>query len=84
MTRRICKIFDINPLRLISSGSMLIIVPADRLEAMKEAMAAVEVDAKVIGRVREASEGIRMVSHAQTSVIIDPPYADEIYKVVGK
>jgi hydrogenase expression/formation protein HypE len=82
VTRRICKIFDINPLRLISSGSMLIIVPADRLEAMKGAMKDVEVDAKVIGRVKEASDGVRMVG--KTSVVIDPPQADEIYKVVGK
>lgn len=93
VTRRICKIFDINPLRLISSGSMVIVVPADRLEAMNEAMSGAGIKTTVIGRVKEASEGIRMVSYTQTcsapgmgriSVAIDPPYADEIYKVVGK
>ncbi len=93
VTRKICEIFDINPLRLISSGSMVIIVPADRLDAMKGAMTDAGIDATVIGRVKEASEGIRMISHNRTcgapvteriSVVIDPPYADDIYKVVGK
>ena len=47
----------------------------------------------VIGQIREAEEGIRMIRRIRTcgaegmgrvSVAIDPPYADEIYKVAGR
>ena len=92
-TAKICSLFDINPLRLISSGSMVIIAPADKKQAMEDAMAEAGVQVSVIGQIREAEEGIRMIRRIKTcgaegmgrvSVAIDPPYADEIYKVAGR
>jgi len=88
-TEKICRLFDVNPLRLISSGSMIIIVPKEKLRAMEEAMKAAGVDAFIIGVIKEESEGICMAKHTLTCgsgspgrirVKIDPPYADEIYK----
>lgn len=90
-TVKICSQCGIDPFRLISSGSMVIIVPKDRLEKMEKAMAAEGIKATVIGRIMEESEGIYMVSRTVTCgavgkgrirTKIDPPYADEIYKVV--
>ena len=92
-TGKICKYFGINPLRLISSGSMAIIVPRALKEKMMVAMERAEVEASIIGIIAERSEGICMASHTKTCgakgegrirVKVDPPYADEIYKVVGK
>ena len=77
-TVKICELFDINPLRLISSGSMVIIVPEGRQDEMEKAMDEAGVEASIIGVIREKEEGIRMAGAE-----IDPPYADEIYKVVG-
>lgn len=88
-TEKICGLFDVNPLRLISSGSMIIIVPKDKRGEMEEAMRTAGVDASVIGIVKEESDGICMARHTLTcgsgcmgriKVKIDPPYADEIYK----
>ncbi len=88
-TERICRLFDVDPLRLISSGSMIIIVPKDKRAEMEEAMKAAGVDASVIGIIKEESDGICMARHTLTcgsgcmgriKVKIDPPYADEIYK----
>ncbi|MDD6311644.1 MAG: AIR synthase family protein [Firmicutes bacterium] len=78
-TEKICKLFDINPLRLISSGAMVIIVPADRKNLMLDAIKAIGVEPFIIGKIMEPSFGIKMDGKE-----IDPPYADEIYKVVGK
>ncbi len=91
-TEKICKVFDINPLRLISSGSMVIIVPSDRKEKMEEAMKRAGVRASIIGEIREKEDGIRLVpakssgaaDEDEEGVPVDPPYADEIYKVAGK
>ena len=88
-TEKICRLFDVNPLRLISSGSMIIIVPKEKRAEMEEAMKAAGVDASVIGIIKEESDGICMARHTLTcgsgcmgriKVKIDPPYADEIYK----
>ena len=93
VTRKVCDYFDINPWRLISSGSMIIITPADRKAAMEEAMAKAGVAISTIGCIKPKEEGIRLMMKTLTcgsgcegtvSVTIDPPYADEIYKVVGK
>ena len=92
-TGKICRVFGIDPLRLISSGSMVIIVPADRREAMLEALAEADVPASVIGVVKPRDEGVRMIRRTKTcgaegegrvSVAVDPPYAEEIYQVVGR
>ena len=56
-------------------------------------MAEAGVQVSVIGQIREAEEGIRMIRRIRTcgaegmgrvSVAIDPPYADESYKVAGR
>lgn len=88
-TKKICSLFDVNPLRLISSGSMIIIVPKEKRTEMEEAMKAAGVEASVIGIIKEESDGICMARRTLTcgsgcmgriKVKIDPPYADEIYK----
>lgn len=81
--KKVSEFFDINPLRLISSGSMVIIVPEDKKEEMEKAMEAVDVDCSIIGRIKQADFGIKLLKDGELSEI-DPPYADEIYKVVGK
>lgn len=93
-TDKICEYFGIDPLRLISSGSMVIIVPHDKMAQMEAAMAQAGVSCSIIGRIEDASFGIRLaagrapedgayVSPDDMSEI-DPPYMDELYKVVGK
>ena len=88
-TKKICSLFDVDPLRLISSGSMIIIVPKEKRTEMEEAMKAAGVEASVIGIIKEESDGICMARRTLTcgsgcmgriKVKIDPPYADEIYK----
>ncbi len=81
-TLKICEKFDINPLRLISSGSMVIIVPEDKKEEMLSAMDAAGVSCSIIGVVKDKAAGVKMSDNGVLAEI-DPPYADEIYKVVG-
>ena len=81
--RKVSEFYDINPLRLISSGSMVIIVPEDKKAEMEKAMAAENIECSIIGRIKAADFGIKLLKDGQLTEI-DPPYADEIYKVVGK
>jgi len=82
-TEKICSYFDIDPMRLISSGSMLIVAAEGKKKKMLEAIRSAGVACSVIGRVKEKSCGIMCVSGG-VKAEIEPPYADEIYKVVGK
>lgn len=78
-TRKICEFFNIDPLRLISSGSMVVIVPEDKKEQMEAAMAEAGVAAHIIGRIEEKEYGLKI-----GNIDIAPPSSDEIYRVVGK
>lgn len=94
-TIKVCEKFDINPLRLISSGSMVIIVSPERKQKMLEEMEKAGVSCSVIGRIEDREFGIRLIEDCRDiheiesgdgeikSSEIDPPSADEIYKVVG-
>ncbi|MDO4745749.1 MAG: AIR synthase family protein [Bacillota bacterium] len=78
-TRKICEYFNIDLLRLISSGSMVIIVPEDKKDEMEKAMAEAGVKSHIIGRIEEKEFGIKI-----DGTDIAPPSSDEIYRVVGK
>jgi hydrogenase expression/formation protein HypE len=81
ITHKICNHFGLDPLRLISSGSMLITVAPDKKEAMEEAMSEIGVQATYIGQVVE--EGITMERNGKWHEVV-PPAGDELYKVVGQ
>jgi hydrogenase expression/formation protein HypE len=81
VTKKICRYFDIDWLRLISSGCMLIIShPEQKDQLIKEILAA-DISITCIGRVTDSTEGLIMTcGNAKTE--ITPPESDELYKVV--
>ena len=93
VARKICDFFEVDPLRLISSGSMVIIAPKDKKFELLDAIKEAGVEATVIGVIKEPEAGIKIAKKTLTcgsgelgriSVTIDPPYADEIYKIVKR
>ena len=83
VTEKICAAFDLDPLRLISSGCMVIVVRPEKKDALEKALAAASVNATPIGMMREAADGLMLVS-AGAAQAITPPESDELYKVVGR
>lgn len=77
-TLKICQIFNLNPLGLISSGSMLITAPDGNriISALKEA----GIEATIIGKVTE--EGFRIVDKEGKERPFTPPERDELYKIL--
>ncbi len=76
LTERLCNHFDLDPLRLISSGSMAITV-TDEKEAMR-ILKENHVEAHVIGEICE-EESI-LVQNGET-IDVEAPLRDEIYKL---
>lgn len=82
VTRKICDYFDIDYLRLISSGCMVIMVAPEKKDLMARTMAEAGVEASYIGVIKEADQGICMNVEGEL-IEIAPPASDELYKVVG-
>ncbi|MDO4553056.1 MAG: AIR synthase family protein [Bacillota bacterium] len=81
VTEKICRHFGVNWLRLISSGSMLIMAKPDKKDAIMEEIAAAGIEIACIGRVLPLSEG-RTLESVRGRETIEPPGSDEIYKVL--
>jgi hydrogenase expression/formation protein HypE len=75
VTRKLCESFGLDPLRLISSGSMLIAV-RDADEAVRR-LSGAGIPATVIGSVTEG----RGILLAEEEIEVIPPARDEIYRL---
>ncbi|MHC1722626.1 MAG: AIR synthase family protein [Aminipila sp.] len=84
ITKKICNVFQINYLRLISSGCMLIIVRPENRQLLEEAMSKANVEISCIGQIKEKQFGI-MSSDRENGKLCEifPPESDELYKVIG-
>lgn len=76
-TIEICEVFGINPYQLISSGSMLITSPNGHeiADALKET----GINAAVIGKVTEGND--RILINGEETRYLEPPRADELYRI---
>ena len=79
-TRIICEYYGIDPLKLISSGSMLI-AAADGENLVKK-LTEENISAAIIGKVVEGRSKILIKDKEQ--IIIEQPESDELYKVCGR
>lgn len=79
-TEAICAALGVDPLRLISSGAML--VACGDGPAMVQHLAAHSIPAAVIGRLLEPSAGRWLVSHAGRQPLVAPE-RDELWRVLG-
>jgi hydrogenase maturation factor len=80
VTRTICRVFGLNPLGLISSGTLLLTIPPAHWPALQEAFQSVGIMAGEIGTVRR-DRGIDAVS-AGKPVPFAYSETDELTKVV--
>ena len=81
VTKKICTHYGIDYLRLISSGSMIIMASPDKKSAILEKLEAEGVAACEIGRILPVEEGLYLLKDGKKQEI-EPPRADELYKVV--
>ncbi|WP_324825006.1 AIR synthase family protein [Sinanaerobacter sp. ZZT-01] len=82
VTKKICNHFDIDYLRLISSGCMMIVAHPEKKAAVIKAVEETGVPIACIGVVKEREEGRILVQEDGTKIDIVPPASDELYKIV--
>ncbi len=76
-TECICRALALDPLKLIASGALLIAVAPEGVRLVRTALQGIGVPVAVIGEVRPASAGIRLVTHGREEPLT-PPARDEI------
>lgn len=81
VTAKLSEVLDIEPLRLISSGSMLMIADDEQLEKLRKELDKEGIRLTVIGEVID--EGLYMDS-GDKSERIEAPEADELYRALSK
>lgn len=81
VTRKICAHYNIDFMRLISSGAMIIMASPEKKDEIVKKLSAVNVPASVIGRITEEEKGLVLVDGDEVEPI-DPPGPDELYKVI--
>lgn len=80
-TNEICKLYSINPLKLISSGCMIITCSDGR--GLVEELESKGIKATIIGEIKEGTEKLIIDKNSNGSNIlkIDPPGSDELFKI---
>lgn len=77
-TVEICEFFGLNPYQLISSGSLLMV--SDDGFGLVRSLEERQIPAAVIGRVCDGND--RIVINGEERRFLEPPKADELYRVI--
>jgi hydrogenase expression/formation protein HypE len=79
ITKKLCNYFSIDYMKLISSGSMLVVCSEEKFSHIKEKLDGKGIGVTVIGKIQ--GEGVFFTSEGRSREI-DQPDSDELYKVV--
>lgn len=81
VTVKVCEHLNLDPLRLISSGCMMIVATPEKKNEIIGAITEAGIEIACVGKIMEEEYGRKLVSE-ETNVEIAPPLSDELYKVV--
>lgn len=80
VTKKICDFYKINPMKLISSGSMLMVFDGEKFNNFKEEAEASGMKVTKVGVVNNEDQAV--VKYEDREIILQDPDPDELYKVV--
>lgn len=82
-TKEICDALDVDPLKLLSSGSLIIVVDPSKARDLVKALAETGVKAKVIGKMTVNPSERLIVGRDGSVKAVDEVEQDELYRVLG-
>jgi len=83
-TRKICAHFDIDPLQLISSGSLLIVAEEEKTDEIISSLSRNGVQSSIIGEVIEPALGRNLVTKAGEKTELVRPVSDHLWTALAK
>ncbi|RDD53399.1 MAG: AIR synthase [Candidatus Korarchaeota archaeon NZ13-K] len=82
-TREVCRALSLDPLRLISSGSLLIAVERSKAEELVSAIERAGVRASIIGELIDRREGMIVLRRDGREEDASDPVLDELWRILG-
>jgi hydrogenase expression/formation protein HypE len=82
VTSKICDFYKIDPLKLISSGSMLIIVSQENKEELLNKLISKDIPTSEIGYFTDNNNEKFILDKKNNKIEIPEPESDELYKVI--
>lgn len=79
-TGRVCRVLGLDPLRLMSSGSLLVAVDSAKAETVARALKRIPVRVSEVGRLTSVSKG-RYVARGPRRLRLEAAPTDELYKL---
>ncbi len=83
-TKAICDVLKVDPLRLISSGTLVVAVEKGFGKHAVEALRKRGIQSSIIGKFTRKEEGFKLVRRDGTLVNIEKPIVDELWRVMSK
>ncbi|MDP6458973.1 MAG: AIR synthase family protein [Candidatus Bathyarchaeota archaeon] len=83
-TKAVCEALNVDPLKLMGSGALLIALERKRVEKLISLLVEIEVEAFVIGEIKHLREGRVLVKLDGTRVDLEAVDQDEVYRALEK
>lgn len=83
-TRKVCEALGVDPLRLLSSGALIIMAKPRKGKKIIGALSKIGVKANVIGRVTNVEKGIIILTGEGGKTQIKPVEQDELYRIIDE
>jgi hydrogenase maturation factor len=83
-TEAICKALDLDPLKLLGSGALLITIEPEETQFLLDSLARINVEAQVIGEVLPSESGRTLFKKDGTKEEIVAVDQDEVYRILEK
>jgi hydrogenase maturation factor len=83
-TQAVCKALDIDPLRTISSGTLIISAEPKKAEKILTSLKQGGIPASVIGKVLDKEEGVCIIRRNGTKLDLSKPVKEELWKILKK
>ncbi len=83
-TRSICDALEIDPLKLMGSGALLIASKPDEAQGIISAIREIGIEASVIGEATHMVDGRILLRSDGSIVPIEAVYQDEVYRILDK
>ena len=83
-TKTICNVLNIDPLKIMGSGALLIVTKSNKVEAVKSTLQKEGLMASVIGEITNLENNRNLIKADETLTEIVPPEQDHVYKVLDE
>jgi len=83
-TESVCHALELDPLRVLSSGSLLIAAKQGNANRIIKALQRSGIPASIVGEITKPEKGRIFVKRDGTRVKLEPPARDELYKVLDE